>query len=48
MLTKSYIPLAATYQETASAKWTLRIALYYTATALLLAMIVYHIGLIIW
>ena len=42
------VALAATYQETASAKWTLRIALYYTATALLLAMIVYHIGLIIW
>ncbi len=42
------VALAATYQETASAKWTVRIALYYTASALLLSMIVYHIGLLIW
>ncbi|MBP3782463.1 MAG: ferrous iron transport protein B [Butyrivibrio sp.] len=42
------VALAATYQETSSAKWTARIALYYTATALLLSMIVYHIGLLIW
>ncbi|WP_029231697.1 ferrous iron transport protein B [Butyrivibrio sp. VCB2006] len=42
------VALAATYQETASAKWTLKIALYYTATALLLSTIVYHIGLLIW
>ncbi len=42
------VALAATYQETASAKWTLRIALYYTASALILSTIVYHIGLLIW
>jgi ferrous iron transport protein B len=42
------VALAATYQETASVKWTARIAVYYTATALLLAMIAYHVGLLIW
>ncbi len=42
------VALAATYQETASAKWTARIAAYYTVGALLLAAIVYHIGLLIW
>jgi ferrous iron transport protein B len=42
------VALAATYQETDSVKWTARIAAYYTATALILAMIVYHIGLLIW
>jgi ferrous iron transport protein B len=42
------VALAATYQETASAKWTVRIALYYTASALILSTIVYHIGLLIW
>ena len=42
------VALAATYQETASAKWTVRIALYYTVTTLLLSTIVYHIGLMIW
>ena len=42
------VALAATYQETHSAKWTARIAGYYTLTALLLAMITYHIGVLIW
>lgn len=42
------VALAATYQETHSAKWTVRIAAYYTVTALLLAMVAYHIGLVIW
>lgn len=42
------VALAATYQEIHSAKWTARIAVYYTVTALLLAAIVYHIGLLIW
>ncbi len=42
------VALAATYQETASAKWTAIIALYYTAVALILSMIMYHIGLLIW
>ena len=31
-----------------SLKWTVRIALYYTASALILSTIVYHIGLLIW
>ena len=42
------VALAATYQEIHSAKWTARIAVYYTVTALLLAAIAYHIGLLIW
>lgn len=42
------VALAATYQETASAKWTARIAAYYTVGALVLSTIVYHIGLLIW
>lgn len=42
------VALAATYQETASAKWTAKIAVYYTVGALLLSTIVYHIGLLIW
>lgn len=42
------VALAATYQETHSAKWTAIIAGYYTATALVLAGIAYHIGLLIW
>lgn len=40
--------LAATYQETHSAKWTAIIGGYYTATALVLASIAYHVGLLIW
>ncbi len=42
------VALAATYQETHSAKWTAIIALYYTVGALLLACAAYHIGLLIW
>ncbi|MCR4579476.1 MAG: ferrous iron transport protein B [Treponema sp.] len=42
------VALAATYQETHSAKWTAIIAIYYTLVALLLACIAYHIGLLIW
>lgn len=42
------VALAATYQEIHSVKWTLRIALYYTVTALLLGCIAYHVGMLIW
>lgn len=42
------VALAATYQETHSAKWTGRIVLYYTVVSLILAFIAYHIGLVIW
>ena len=42
------VALAATYQETHSAKWTTLIALYYTIGALLIACAAYHIGLLIW
>ncbi len=42
------VALAATYQETHSVKWTVRIALYYTGVALLLAGIAYYVGLLIW
>lgn len=42
------VALAATYQETHSAKWTIRIALYYTITALVIAGIAYRIALMIW
>ncbi len=42
------VAVAATYQEIHSVKWTLRIAAYYTVTALLLALIAYRIGLLIW
>ena len=42
------VALAATFQETYSVKWTARIAIYYTLTALLLAAIACRIGLIIF
>ena len=42
------VALAATYQEIHSVKWTVRIALYYIATSLLLACAAYHIGLFIF
>ena len=42
------VALAATYQEIHSVKWTAKIAAYYTVTALILACIAYHIGLLIW
>lgn len=40
--------LAATYRESHSVKWTVIIGLYYTAAALSLSCIVYHIGLLIF
>ncbi|MBQ7612160.1 MAG: ferrous iron transport protein B [Spirochaetaceae bacterium] len=42
------VALAATYQETHSAKWTFRIAIYYTVTALLLAGVANSVGCLIW
>nr|MCR4960941.1 ferrous iron transporter B [Lachnospiraceae bacterium] len=42
------VALAATYQEIHSVKWTLKIALYYTVVALLLACVAYHVGLLIF
>ncbi|MBR2529931.1 MAG: ferrous iron transport protein B [Lachnospiraceae bacterium] len=42
------VAVAATYQETHSAKWTAKIAAYYTIGALILAFVAYHIGLLIW
>lgn len=42
------VAVAATYQETHSAKWTAKIAAYYTIGALILAFVAYHIGLFIW
>ena len=42
------VALAATFQETYSVKWTAKIALYYTGTALLLAAVAYRIGLLIF
>lgn len=40
--------LAATAQETHSKKWTIRIAVYYIFSALLLSAIAYHVGLLIF
>lgn len=40
--------LAATSRETHSVKWTAKIGVFYTATALLISCIVYHIGLLIF
>lgn len=40
--------LASTAQETHSMKWTVRIALYYILTALIMATIAYHVGLVIF
>ena len=36
--------IASTYQESHSLKWTLRIALYYIVTALILSGITYHVA----
>lgn len=41
------VALAATYQETHSAKWTAIITGYYTLGALIISFIAYHIGLLI-
>lgn len=40
--------LAAAARETHSAKWTAKIGVFYTLAALLVACIVYHIGLLIF
>lgn len=40
--------LAATSRETHSVKWTAKIGVFYTASALLISCIVYHIGLLIF
>lgn len=40
--------LSAASQETHSLKWTVRVALYYIGMSLVLACIVYHIGLLIF
>ena len=40
--------LTATTQETHSMKWTVRIALYYVLTALIMATIAYRVGLVIF
>lgn len=42
------VAVAATYQETHSAKWTVKIAAYYTVVSLLLACVAYHIGMLIF
>ena len=38
--------LAATARETHSVKWTAKIGAFYTAAALVISCIVYHIGLL--
>jgi putative ferrous iron transport protein B len=40
--------LAATAQETHSKKWTIKIALYYTFSALIISCVAYHIGRLIF
>lgn len=40
--------LAATARETHSVKWTAKIGVFYTAAALIISCIVYHIGLIVF
>jgi ferrous iron transport protein B len=40
--------LASTAKEAHSVKWTAKIALFYTAVALCISCIVYHVGLLIW
>ena len=40
--------LAATARETHSVKWTAKIGVFYTITALIISCIVYHIGLLIF
>ncbi len=40
--------LAATARETHSVKWTAKIGMFYTAAALIVACIVYHIGLLVF
>lgn len=40
--------LAATARETHSVKWTAKIGVFYTVTALIISCIVYHVGLLIF
>nr|WP_298478728.1 ferrous iron transport protein B [uncultured Oribacterium sp.] len=40
--------LAATAQETHSKKWTIKIALYYILSALIISCVAYHIGILIF
>lgn len=40
--------LAATARETHSAKWTAKIGVFYTITALIISCIVYHVGLVVF
>lgn len=40
--------LAATARETHSVKWRAKIGVFYTAAALLVSCIVYHIGLLVF
>ena len=40
--------LAATARETHSVKWTAKIGVFYTAAALLISCVVYHVGLLIF
>ena len=40
--------LAATAQETHSRKWTLKIAMYYILSALVISAVVYRIGMLIF
>ena len=40
--------LAATARETHSVKWTAKIGMFYTAAALIVACIVYHVGLLVF
>ena len=38
------VAVASTYNETHSAKWTVRIAIYYICMALLMSFVVYHVA----
>ncbi len=40
--------LATTYRETHSLKWTVRLALFFTGSALILSCIMYHVGMVIF
>lgn len=40
--------LAATSRETHSVRWTAKIGVFYTLAALLIACIVYHVGLLVF
>lgn len=40
--------LSTTYRETHSLKWTLRLALFFTSSALVLSCIIYHVAGIFW